>query len=59
MNMDRNILLRYFSNESSEQEKEDVRQWLESDNAHQKQFIHERIRFDAALIVDEEKITTP
>lgn len=59
MNIDRHILIRYFSNECSEQEKEDVRQWLESDNTHKKQFIHERIRFDASLIVDEEKITTP
>lgn len=59
MYIDRHILIRYFSNECSEQEKEYVRQWLESDNTHKKQFINERIRFDASLIVDEEKITLP
>lgn len=56
MKIDRHILIRYFSNECSDEEKEDIRQWLESDNTHKKQFIHERIRFDASLIVDEEKI---
>lgn len=57
MKIDRNILIRYFSGESSENEKKAIEQWLESDETHKSQFISERIRFDASLIIDEEKIT--
>lgn len=49
----RDILLRYFTGDSSEEEKEQIRRWLESDEANRKQFIRERIRFDASVIVDE------
>lgn len=56
MNIDRNILTRYFQGECSEWEKEAIRIWLESDESHKKQFIRERIRFDASVIIDEDKI---
>jgi len=56
MNIDRHILIRYFSGECSDKEKEYIHQWLKSDKTHEKQFIRERIRFDASLIADEEKI---
>lgn len=56
MNIDRNILTRYFQGECSEWEKEAIRIWLESDESHKKQFIRERIRFDASVIVDEDDI---
>lgn len=58
MNIDRNILTRYFQGECSEWEKEAIRIWLESDESHKKQFIQERIRFDASVIVDEDKISS-
>jgi Fe2+-dicitrate sensor, membrane component len=56
MLIDHNILLRYFTNEASEREKDSIRCWLESDEAHRKQFIRERIRFDASVVADEEEV---
>ncbi|MDR0394201.1 MAG: FecR domain-containing protein [Tannerella sp.] len=53
MEMDRHILNRYFAGESPEEEKEHIHLWLQSDGAHRKQFIRERIRFDATLVADE------
>lgn len=58
MEIDRHILIRYFSGECSGEEKEHIRQWLERDEAHKKQFIRERIRFDASVIVDEDRISS-
>ena len=57
MKIDRNILIRYFSGESSDTEKKAIEQWLEKDEKNKSQFISERIRFDASLIIDEEKLT--
>jgi ferric-dicitrate binding protein FerR (iron transport regulator) len=48
--------MRYFTGESSEEEKEELRRWLESADAHRKQFVRERIRFDASVIVDEKDL---
>ena len=59
MEMDRNILVRYFLGQCTESEKETIRQWMESDEAHKKEFIRERIRFDASLIVDENELLAP
>ncbi|MDR1369306.1 MAG: FecR domain-containing protein [Dysgonamonadaceae bacterium] len=56
MKIDRYILDRYFCGESPEEEKESIREWLESDEAHRKQFIRERIRFDASVVADESDI---
>ncbi|MDR0574866.1 MAG: FecR family protein [Tannerella sp.] len=56
MEIDRHTLLHYFAGESSEEEKEQVRRWLESDEANKKKFIRERIRFDASVIVDESEV---
>lgn len=53
MNIDSNMLARYFLGECTEWEKEAIRVWLESDEAHKKQFIRERIRFDASVVIDE------
>lgn len=58
MKIDSNILTRYFLGESSEEEKEAIRLWLESDESHKKQFIRERIRFDASVVIDENKISS-
>lgn len=55
--MDRHILTRYFLGQSPEAEKEEIRQWLESDEANRQVFISERIRFDASLLVDEQALT--
>jgi ferric-dicitrate binding protein FerR (iron transport regulator) len=57
MEIDTNILNRYFLGQCSEDEKESIRKWLENDETHQKHFINERIRFDASLVVDEDELT--
>jgi len=57
MKIDQNILVRYFTGESSEEEKESIRLWLDSGEAHRKQFIRERIRFDASILVDEDDVS--
>jgi ferric-dicitrate binding protein FerR (iron transport regulator) len=54
--MDRHVLIRYFQGECSEEEKESIRQWLEDREENKKQFVNERIRFDASLMIDEDKI---
>lgn len=59
MDIDRNILTRYFLGECFVWEKEAIRVWLESDESHKKQFIQERIRFDASVIIDENRISVP
>ncbi|MFV0272316.1 MAG: FecR family protein [Macellibacteroides fermentans] len=56
MNVDRHVLIRYFLGQSTEEEKEAIRQWLENDPANKQQFVSERIRFDASVIVNENEI---
>lgn len=58
MQIDRHTLIRYFLGQSPAEEKEAIRQWLETDEANKQQFIRERIRFDASVIADENKIQT-
>lgn len=58
MQVDKQMLIRYFLGQSSEDEKEAIHQWLESDETHKKYFIRERIRFDASVVVSEEEIMT-
>lgn len=52
MNIDHHILIRYFLGQASEEEKEFIHQWIESDEANRTQFIRERIRFDASILID-------
>jgi ferric-dicitrate binding protein FerR (iron transport regulator) len=52
------MLIRYFAGDVSEEEKECIRQWQESDEAHRQRFVRERIRFDASLVVDENAMQT-
>lgn len=54
--IDRHLLVRYFLGQSTEEEKEAIRQWLESDEAHKKYFVRERIRFDASIVGGENEI---
>jgi ferric-dicitrate binding protein FerR (iron transport regulator) len=56
MDIDRNTLARYFTGESSGDEKNSIREWLESSEEHKRRFINERIRFDASVVVDEDSI---
>jgi ferric-dicitrate binding protein FerR (iron transport regulator) len=51
MKINRALLVRYFSGRCSGEEKEDIRRWLESDEAHRKTFVLERIRFDASVVM--------
>ena len=57
MKIDHNSLVRYFTGESSDEEKESIRIWLDNDEKHRKQFIRERIRFDASVVVDENDVS--
>lgn len=56
MEIDRDILVRYFSGECAEEEKAAIHEWLESDKQHKREFIGERIRFDASLMIEEDEI---
>lgn len=58
MQIDKNILICYFLGQSSEEEKEAIHQWLESNEGNKKQFIRERIRFDASIVANENDIKT-
>lgn len=55
MKVDKHILIRYFLGQSSEEEKNAIHKWLESDEANKKLFIRERIRFDASIVATDEK----
>jgi ferric-dicitrate binding protein FerR (iron transport regulator) len=59
MEINRNRLDTYFLGQSSESEKDFIRRWLESDEAHKRQFINERIRFDASLVADDNEWALP
>lgn len=56
MHIEQHILIRYFLGQASEEEKEAIHQWIESDEANRKSFIRERIRFDATILADEQTI---
>jgi ferric-dicitrate binding protein FerR (iron transport regulator) len=51
MKINRDLLVRYFLGRCSGEQKEAVRRWLESDEAHRKTFVRERIRFDASVVM--------
>lgn len=51
--IDQHTLVRYFLKQASEEEKEAIRQWIESSEENRRRFIRERIRFDASVLVDE------
>lgn len=56
MQIDKDILIRYFLGQASEFEKSAIQMWVESNDANRKSFIRERIRFDATVLVDERAI---
>lgn len=56
MNMERDILYRYFEGIATEEEKDSIHQWIEESTDNRKLFIQERIRFDATLLTDEKSI---
>lgn len=58
MRVDHDILVRYFLGQCNEEEKEAIHEWLESDEVHKKEFVRERIRFDASLLVDEQELAS-
>ena len=51
--IDQHTLVRYFLKQASEEEKEAIRQWIESSEENRRRFVRERIRFDASVLVDE------
>lgn len=54
MQIDQDILVRYFLGQASEEEKESIHRWIESDEANRRYFINERIRFDASVLMERE-----
>ncbi len=48
--MDRNLLYRFFEANTSFEEEEQVRQWMEASEANRKTFIQERKIYDASLL---------
>ena len=56
--IDQHTLVRYFLKQVSEEEKEAVRQWVESSEENRRNFVRERIRFDASILVDEAAVGT-
>ncbi len=56
MKIKRHTLVRYFLGQMSEEEKESIHQWIEEDESNRKQFIRERIRFDASVLVNAEAV---
>jgi ferric-dicitrate binding protein FerR (iron transport regulator) len=58
MKTDRHLLVRYFLGRCSEEEKEAIRLWLESDEAHRQTFVRERIRFDASIVMNETGVSS-
>ena len=49
------ILSRYFMNQATDEEKLLIHEWLEKDENNKIEFIKERARFDAVLLMEEEK----
>ncbi|MCE2617383.1 MAG: FecR family protein [Phocaeicola sp.] len=49
------ILFRYFMNQTTNEEKLLIHEWLEKDENNKKEFIKERARFDAVSLMNEEK----
>lgn len=56
MQIDKDILIRYFLGQASDAEMDAIQGWVESDEANRKSFIRERIRFDASVLMDERAI---
>ncbi len=59
MKIERDILYRYFEGIATEEEKNFIHQWIEDSADNRKQFIRERIRFDATLLTDEKAVAAP
>ena len=57
MQVDSDLLIRYFLGRVSEEEKEQIHQWIESDEANRKRFMNERIRFDASVLMEQEMVS--
>lgn len=55
--IEQDLLIRYFLGQASEKEKEEIHQWIESDEVNRKYFIRERIRFDASILVERPVLT--
>lgn len=55
MKIEKNTLTRYFLQQASETEKLAIKKWLDESQEHEKEFVRERIHFDASLIADENK----
>lgn len=55
MDINQDILIRYFLGQASKDEKEQIHQWIDADEANHKLFIRERIRFDATILADQPK----
>lgn len=55
MQIEKQLLTKYFLGQVSEEEKEKIHQWLLDSEDHKASFIRERIRFDASVLAGERK----
>ena len=59
MNMDKELLYRFFERKTNQEENTHIRKWVESSSEHHKELIEERKLFDAMiLLADEKRIRT-
>lgn len=59
MEIEKNILIRYFEGSATEEEKEQLHQWIEESESNRKRFINEQIRFDVSLLLPEKQTHLP
>lgn len=55
MQIEKQILTKYYKGEATEEEKENIHQWLHLSEDNKASFIRERIRFDASVLAGELK----
>lgn len=56
MQLGKDTLRRYFLQQASKEEKNAIKNWLDGHQERKKEFVKERIYFDASLIADENQI---
>ena len=55
MNLDRELLFRFFNKETTLEEEKKIRLWIDECDEHRREFFRERQLFDAILLHGERK----
>ena len=50
MNLDKELLYRFFNNETTLEEEKKIRLWIDECDDHRHEFFRERVLFDAMLL---------